>query len=53
MYKIYYIYMYKIYMCVSYDLKVSNEDFCCWGKILAIFLSNGSLFRAHGLHIPI
>ena len=32
MYKIYYIYMYKIYMCVSYDLKVSNEDFCCWGK---------------------
>ena len=22
-------------------------------KILAIFLSNGSLFRAHGLHIPI
>lgn len=39
--------MYKIfYMCVSYDLKVSNEDFCCWGKIVAIFLSNGTLFCA-------
>lgn len=44
--------MYKIfYMCVSYDLKVSNEDFCFWGKNSSDTFKQWKAFPY--LHIPI
>ena len=44
--------MYKIfYMRVSYDLKVSNEDFCFWGKNSSDTFKQWKAFPY--LHIPI
>ena len=44
--------MYKIfYMCVSYDLEVSNEDFCCLRKNSSDIFKQWKAFPC--LHIPI
>ena len=44
--------MYKIfYICVSYDLKVSSEDFRCWGKNSSDSFKPWKAFPC--LHIPI